>query len=86
VTPYSLFFKDSVEKDLRRLPRAVCARCLARAEALSDDPRPRGAVKLAGLERTYRLRVGRYRVIYQVDDERRTVTVQHVRHRSGAYD
>lgn len=82
---YSLRVKDSVEKDLRRLPAPVRARCLARFDALCDEPRPRAAVKLTGAERTYRLRVGRYRVVYQIDDREHSVTVMYVRHRGGAY-
>jgi mRNA interferase RelE/StbE len=85
VTPCSLRFKDSVEKDLRRLPAEARSRCLERAEALRENPRPRAAAKLTGRERTYRLRVGRYRVVYQIDDEERTVTVEYVRHRGRAY-
>jgi len=40
---------------------------------------------MTGAERTYRLRVGRYRVVYQIDDRERTVTVEYVRHRGSAY-
>lgn len=85
MSPYSLRFKESVEKDLRRLPASARTRCLEHAEALRHDPRPRNALKMTGAERTYRLRVGRYRVIYQIDDRERTVTVEYVRHRGGAY-
>ena len=85
MTPYSLRFKDSVAKDLRRLPADARSRCLARAEALRENPRPQAAVKLTGREYTYRLRVGRYRVIYQIDDKEHTVTVEYVRHRGRAY-
>lgn len=85
MTPYSLRFKDSVEKDLRRLPAQVRSRCLARIDQLREDPRPRASAKLTGAVRTYRLRVGRYRVVYQIDDQERRVTVEYVRPRGGAY-
>ena len=84
MTPYSLRFKDSVEKDLRRLPAKARSRCLERAEALREDPRPRAAAKLTGRERTCRLRTGRYRVIRQIDDGLHTISVEHVRHRGRA--
>jgi mRNA interferase RelE/StbE len=85
VEPYDLRFKSSVERDLRRLPIKSRARCLERIEDLRLTPRPAGARQVVGGERTYRLRVGVYRVIYQVDDASRRVTVLHVRHRKDAY-
>ena len=83
--PHSLRFKSSVEKDLRRLPAKSRSRCLERIAELRLTPRPAGARQVVGGERTYRLRVGVYRVIYQVDDAARLVTVVHVRHRKDAY-
>ena len=83
--PHRLLFKSSVEKDLRRIPATSRTRCLERISGLGMDPRPAGARQLVGAERTYRLRVGAYRVVYQVDDDLRTVTVAYVRHRKDAY-
>ena len=83
--PYSLRFKSSVEKDLRRLRFRSLARCLERIDELRLTPRQRGVRQVVGGERTYRLRVGVYRVIYQVDDASRLMTVLHVRHRKDAY-
>jgi len=85
VEPYSLRFKTSVEKDLRRISAAARARCLERISALRSEPRPSGARRLTSALHTYRVRVGTYRVIYQVDDEERSVTVLYVRHRKDAY-
>ena len=83
--PYRLLFKSSVEKDLRRIPGKSRTRCVERISRLAADPRPAGAKQLVGADRTYRLRVGAYRVVYQVDDDLRTVTVAYVRHRRDAY-
>jgi mRNA interferase RelE/StbE len=85
VGPYSVLLKASVEKDLRRLPAKACLACLAHISELRDDPRPRRTLQLTSAERTYRLRVGSYRVVYQVDDVARVVTIQYVRHRKDAY-
>jgi mRNA interferase RelE/StbE len=85
VEPYSLRFKSSVDKDLRRLPAKSRSRCLARVAELRLAPRPAGARLVVGGERTYRLRVGVHRVIYQVDDTARVVTVVYIRHRKDAY-
>ena len=82
---YSLRFKSSVEKDLRRLPAKSRSRCLERIAELRLTPRPVGVRPVVGGERTYRLRVGVHRVIYQVDDVAQVVTVVYVRHRKDAY-
>jgi len=83
--PYDVFLKPSVEKDLRRLPVPFVQRLLDRIAALSADPRPRGVVKLTGAESLYGVRLGDYRIIYEIDDTDRRVTVSYFRHRSEAY-
>jgi mRNA interferase RelE/StbE len=82
---YRIEFKQSAEKDIRRIATALIPNILGRVEALSDEPTPRQSLKLSGSERTYRLRVGDYRVIYEVDPEAQTVVIYHVRHRREAY-
>ena len=82
---YELRFKASVQKDLNRLPPQARQRCLTHVDGLRYLPRPPRAAKLEGAERTYRIRVGSYRVVYQVDDAAGTVTVVYVRHRRDAY-
>ena len=52
---------------------------------LANEPLPHGSQKLSGFERTYRLRVGDYRIIYEVFTEARFVEVQRVRHRKDVY-
>jgi len=54
-------------------------------KGLATDPFPSSARKLRGAENTYRLRVGNYRVIYQVEHWRSRVVIYHVRHRKDAY-
>lgn len=78
-------FAPSVERDLRRLPSSMATRLIERIEQLADDPQPFGVRKLVGADRTYRVRVGDYRIVYDVDFRERVVTVQRVRHRSDAY-
>jgi mRNA interferase RelE/StbE len=55
------------------------------AERLETNPFPKGCRKLQGAEAIYRIRAGQYRVVYQVDEKDRLVTVIHVRHRKDAY-
>jgi mRNA interferase RelE/StbE len=60
-------------------------RIIDRIRELSANPFPRDSEKLAGSENFYRLRVGDYRIVYQVDNKNKTVIVYYVRHRKTAY-
>ena len=82
---YSLSYRPSVEKDLRSIPHALVVRIIARMERLPSDPFPVQSAKLQGAERLYRLRVGDYRIVYEVDPEARHILVQYVRHRRDVY-
>lgn len=81
---YKLFFKRSVQKDLSAIPKKDLKRILRRIEALAEDPRPEGCEKLTGHER-YRLRQGRYRILYSIQDDELTVWVVKVGHRKDIY-
>ncbi len=60
------------------------ARIAAAIEALADEPRPHGVVKLAGRD-DFRIRVGDYRIVYAVDDAERVVLVARIAHRRDVY-
>ena len=81
---YSVFFRKSVERDLARIPKRDVVRIMERILALAEDPRPRGCEKLSAQER-YRVRQGRYRIIYSIQDEELTVWVVKVGHRKDVY-
>ncbi|MBI5855692.1 MAG: type II toxin-antitoxin system RelE/ParE family toxin [Nitrospirae bacterium] len=82
---YNLSYRPSVEKDLQSIPRSVVTRIIARIERLPSDPFPPQSAKLQGAERLYRLRVGDYRIVYEVDSDARHILVQYVRHRRDVY-
>ena len=81
---YRIFFKKSVEKDLSGVPKKDVRKILNRIKALENDPRPPASEKLTGKER-YRLRQGRYRIIYSVQDDELTIWVVKVGHRKDVY-
>ena len=81
---YKIFFKKSVEKDLRAIPVKVLRRIFTRIKSLAKDPRPAGCEKLTGYER-YRLRQGKYRVVYSIQDDELTIWVVKVGHRKDIY-
>ena len=85
MTSYNISFKPSVEKDLRPLSKSVVARVIEHIERLKTESFPRQAVKLSGAERLYRLRVGDYRIVYEVDSSAKQVMIQYVRHRREVY-
>lgn len=83
---YNLFLKPSAEKELRKIPQPFLGKIFTEITALTATPRPFGVKLLKGEDRFYRLRYGDYRIIYDVDDQARTVTVVKVGHRREVYD
>ena len=81
---YKIFFKKSVEKDFNVIPKKDLKKILNRIETLAEDPRPSGCEKLTGQQR-YRLRQGRYRILYSIQDDELTVWVVKVGHRKDIY-
>jgi len=82
---YSIEWKASAAKELRKLPKQVIARIIPAVEALATTPRPDGVRKLTGSENTYRIRVGEHRVVYNIFDRRLVIEVIRVRDRKEAY-
>jgi mRNA interferase RelE/StbE len=82
---YKLHLKPSAEKDLRKLPKNIVQRVLQVLEALPADPFPHQHSKLSGTERLYRIRLGDYRIVYEVDEEALEITVHTIGQRQGAY-
>jgi mRNA interferase RelE/StbE len=81
---YRVYFRASVEKDFASIPKSDLRKILQRIKALAEDPRPSGCEKLTGQER-YRVRQGRYRIIYSIQDKELTVWVVKVGHRKDIY-
>ena len=81
---YRVFFKRSVGKDFANIPKKDVKRILNRIKMLEKEPRPPGCEKLTGQER-YRLRQGRYRIVYSIQDDELTVWVVRVGHRKDIY-
>ena len=81
---YAITIKPSARKELLALPDTVVKRLDRAILKLSQDARPRGSNKLKGFD-LYRIRVGDYRVLYQIDDESHIVQVVSIGHRRDVY-
>jgi len=83
---YKIVFKASAEKDLRKLPKTAILSILSAINALAVNPYPNGTKKLKGIATpSFRIRIGNYRVIYQVNDNELIVHIVEIGHRKEIY-
>ncbi|MCU0468134.1 MAG: type II toxin-antitoxin system RelE/ParE family toxin [Arcicella sp.] len=89
---YTIEFTSKAQKELGKLPKQILAKVLDKIAELSNDPRPTGHKKLTNFhipnasDKLYRIRIGDYRVIYEIEDEVVTVTIVKVAHRKKVYE
>jgi len=81
---YKIFFKKSVESDLKKIKKNDLQKIMVRIAALAGDPRPIGCEKLTGKDR-YRIRQGHYRILYSIEDLTLSIWVVKVAHRKDVY-
>ena len=84
VENYKIAVKQSASKEISDLPKVDCQRIVTKIQALARDPRPHGCEKLSATEK-YRVRQGDYRILYEINDSSRTVTVVKVGNRKEVY-
>lgn len=82
---YRVEITRSAAKDLRGIDRMWIPKIVAAIETLESDPRPAGCKKLVGSDHTYRLRIGDYRVVYDIQDDTLIILVVRIRHRRDIY-
>jgi len=82
---YKVQWKHSAEQDLRNIDRQQIPRVVKSVETLAENPFPLQYRKLRGAKQLYRIRVGDYRVVYQVNTKSKIVTIYYVRHRKEVY-
>jgi mRNA interferase RelE/StbE len=83
--PYQVFVNPKVEKTLSNLDKKTSIKIRDRIRELAIDPRLMGAIKLSGEKNTYRTRVGDYRIIYEIYDEKVLVLIIKIGHRKDVY-
>jgi mRNA interferase RelE/StbE len=85
VNPYRVELSSHAQRQFKKLPLDLATRLKAGILALANDPRPKGVVKLTGEENAWRIRVGEYRVIYEIRDEILLILVVEIAHRREVY-
>jgi mRNA interferase RelE/StbE len=86
MTNYQVVLARSARKELEALEADIVSRIIRDIEALGKNPRPKGCKKLKGKKNLWRIRIGDYRVIYDIHDDRKLVDISIVRHQSQAYE
>ena len=82
---YRVFLERAAEKDLKSLSSKLHNRIIVALQRLAKNPRPAGCRKLTGSDDDWRIRVGDYRIVYEIDDDAEVVRVNRVRHRREVY-
>jgi mRNA interferase RelE/StbE len=82
---YRIEVSATAERQIRKLPRTDQVRVIRVILALSRDPRPPGCRKLSGTDDVFRVRIGRYRVLYAIEDRRLVIIVLKVGDRKDVY-
>jgi mRNA interferase RelE/StbE len=86
VAKYGIEIKPSARKELENLSNNLIARLVPKIESLAANPRPSGCRKLRGYKDLWRIRVGDYRAVYIIDDDRKMVSVTRIAHRRDVYE
>ena len=82
---YTIITPKTVQKQLDALTDDICERIAAKILQLAENPRPDGVVKLKSSDNEYRIRIGDYRVRYEIDDSALTILLLQCKHRKDVY-
>ncbi|WP_107666763.1 type II toxin-antitoxin system RelE/ParE family toxin [Cyanothece sp. BG0011] len=82
---YTVIVPKPVQKQLKQLPSEIYQRVLAKISQLAHEPRPMGVKKLKGFDNEYRIRIGNYRIRYEINDKELIIILVSCRHRRDVY-
>ncbi|MDJ0581209.1 type II toxin-antitoxin system RelE/ParE family toxin [Crocosphaera sp.] len=83
--PYTVIIPKPVQKQLKQLSPEIYQRIITKISQLADEPRPAGVKKLKGFNNEYRIRIGNYRVRYEINDSELIIILVSCRHRRDVY-
>lgn len=86
MTTYLVEYTPAAARQIRKLNKTIQTRLKSKIAMLSENPRPHGSKKLKSFEKSYRIRVGDYRVIYDIHDDVLLVLIMKVGPRRDVYD
>ncbi len=82
---YIILISKSVQKQIDNLPNQIRNRVIKKIQSLAQEPRPSDMVKLKGYTEEYRIRIGNYRVRYEIDDSSQIIRLLQCKHRRDVY-
>jgi mRNA interferase RelE/StbE len=82
---YELYLERAAERDLKKIPKDLFQKILSHLKDLAVNPRPPGSRKIKSSSNDWRIRIGDYRVIYEIDEKTKAVMILRVRYRKEAY-
>lgn len=85
MTSYQIEWKNSARKELKKLPPQTIHKIVEAIESLADNPHPPNCRKLVGSEHTWRIRIGNYRIIYNIFSAILIIEIVRVAHRKDVY-
>ena len=83
---FDIQFKSSAAKEFRNLPQDIKKRVITKIDLLSSDPFPKEVKKLKGKNDYYRLRVGSYRIVFELHQKEKRILITRIRHRRDVYE
>jgi len=82
---HKVFLERNAEKDFRQLPKEIQGKIILIISSLKNNPRTLNTKKIFKEESYYRIRIGDYRIVYEINDKDKTVNIFRIRHRKEAY-
>lgn len=82
---HNVYLESRVKKELDDLDKSIFDRIIREIKFLAHNPHPAGCKKIVGSKQSWRIRVGDYRVVYEIDDQQSQVRILRVRHRKEVY-
>ena len=82
---YTLLIERHAEKGFKKIPKNISNKLIIKIKSLKDNPKPSGCRKITGSENDYRVRIGDYRVIYEIDEKNKQIIILAVGHRKDIY-
>lgn len=82
---YKVSIKNSALKEIQQIPKPFRVKIIEAIDSLAIDPRPNGVKKLENFKNSYRVRVGQYRIVYEIEDRQLLIEVIKVANRKEVY-